>query len=100
MTNSLLIPEMQIPKDQFFEDQYNRRIVHTNEAPPIFNVTRNLSRQESKDLKYTKEIIRLDPNEVNLMQTRTVDIDHSNVSQILQFLDKEGVLWWLVQKSK
>lgn len=90
MTNSLLIPEMQIPKDQCFEGQYNRLIVHTNEAPPIFNVTRNLSRQESKDLKYTQEIIRLDPNEVNLMQTRTVDIDPSNVSQILQFLNKEG----------
>lgn len=94
MTTSVLIPEFQIHQDQHLGckdiETYSRIAVHTNEAPPILQVTRNLFRQDSEYLKYTQEIIRLDPNEINQMQTRTVDIDPSNVGQILQFLNKEG----------
>jgi hypothetical protein len=94
MTTSVLIPEFQIHQDQHFgykvTETYRRIKVHTNQAPDILDVTRNLSREESQYLKYSREIIRLNPNEVKPMQTRTVNLDLLNVDQILQFLNKEG----------
>ena len=94
MTTSVLIPEFQIHQDQHFgckvTETYRRIKVHTNQAPDILDVTRNLSREESQYLKYSREIIRLNPNEVKPMQTRIVNLDPLNVDQILQFLNKEG----------
>ena len=66
MTTSVLIPEFQIHQDQHFgykvTETYRRIKVHTNQAPDILDVTRNLSREESQYLKYSREIIRLNPN--------------------------------------
>ena len=94
MTTSLLVPEIQAHNDKYhgqrIVETFRRIKVHTNEAPPILDVTRRLLRQESSQLKYTNEIIRLDPKEVKQMQTRTADLVLSHVSEILQFLNKEG----------
>ena len=94
MATSLLVPEITTHHDKYHGERevisLKRIHVHTNEAPPILEVTKGLERQESTYLKYTGEIIRLDPTEVIPMQTRTVDIILSNVAEILQFLNKEG----------
>ena len=94
MTTSVLVPEIQVHNDKYHGqrvvEKFCRIKVHTNQAPPIKDVTRSLLRQESSQLKYTNEIIRLDPKEVKQMQTRTADLVPTNVSEILQFLNKEG----------
>ena len=69
---------------------YHRVKVHTNEAPPIQDVTKNLVRKEIPNLSYKGEILRLNLDEINLMQCRIVDKDPSNVAEILNFLQEEG----------
>ena len=60
------------------------------EAPPIQEVTKNLVRQEIPNLSYKGEILRLNLDEINLMQCRIIDKDPSNVAEILNFLQEEG----------
>ena len=94
MTATIFVPEIQVHDDKYhgqrMVETYHRIKVHTNEAPPILDVTKRLFRQESPQLEYTGEIIRLGPNEVKPIETRTADLVLSNVAEILQFLNKEG----------
>ena len=86
--------EKQIHNDRYHGQKlvttYHRVKVHTNEAPPIQDVTKNLVRQEIPNLVYKGEILRLNLDEINLMQCRVVDKDPSNVAEILNFLQEEG----------
>jgi hypothetical protein len=96
MTIDVLIEnqEKQIHNDRYHGQKlvttYHRVKVHTNEAPPIQEVTKNLVRQEIPNLSYKGEILRLNLDEINLMQCRIVDKDPSNVAEILNFLQEEG----------
>ena len=96
MTIDVLIEnqEKQIHNDRYHGQKlvttYHRVKVHTNEAPPIQEVTKNLVRQEISNLSYKGEILRLNLDEINLMQCRIVDKDPSNVAEILNFLQEEG----------
>jgi hypothetical protein len=96
MTIDVLIEnqEKQIHNDRYHGQKlvttYHRVKVHTNEAPPIQEVTKNLVRQEISNLSYKGEIVRLNLDEINLMQCRIVDKDPTNVAEILNFLQEEG----------
>ena len=96
MTIDVLIEnqEKQIHNDRYHGQKlvttYHRVKVHTNEAPPIQEVTKNLVRQEISNLSYKGEILRLNLDEINLMQCRIVDKDPTNVAEILNFLQEEG----------
>ena len=96
MTIDVLIEnqEKQIHNDRYHGQKlvttYHRVKVHTNEAPPIQEVTKNLVRQEISNLSYKGEILRLNLDEINLMQCRIVDKDPTNVVEILNFLQEEG----------
>ena len=94
MTVDVLIENHNIHNDKYHGQKlvttYHRVKVHTNEAPPIQEVTKNLVRQEIPNLSYKGEILRLNLDEINLMQCRIVDKDPSNVAEILNFLQEEG----------
>lgn len=86
--------EKQVHNDRYHGQKlvttYHRIKVHTNQAPPIQEVTKNLIRQEIPNLSYKGEILRLNLNQINLMQCRVIDKDPSNVAEILNFLQEEG----------
>jgi len=86
--------EKQVHNDRYHGQKlvttYHRIKVHTNQAPPIQEVTKNLIRQEIPNLSYKGEILRLNLDQINLMQCRVIDKDPSNVAEILNFLQEEG----------
>ena len=94
MTSSILFSETQVHNDKYHGERtvetFRRIKVHTNEAPPIQDVTKHLVRQEIPNLVYKGEILRLNLNEINLMQCRVVDKDPTNVAEIINFLQAEG----------
>ncbi len=94
MTILIANKEQQVHNDKYHGTKlvttYSKVKVHTNEAPPIQEVTRNLERELIPNFTYTNNIISLDLSEINLMQCRIIDKDPSNVAQILNFLQKEG----------
>ena len=95
MTTSVLVPGIQIHDDKYHGprqvETYHRIKIHPNEIPPILDITKRLNRLDTPGvLTYTGDILRLNPEEVKPMQTRTTDIILSNVEEILQFLNKEG----------
>ena len=97
-TLEVLIPneEKQIHRDRYHGERevttYScaRIKVHTNEAPPIQKITKNLVRQEIPNLSYKGEISRLNLDEVHPSQCRLIDKDPANVQEILNFLQEEG----------
>ena len=86
--------EKQIHNDRYHGERevttYRKIKVHTNEAPPICEVTKKLERQKIEGFTYSGTIIRLRLDEIELMQCRVIDKDTSNVDEILNFLQKEG----------
>ena len=86
--------EKQIHNDRYHGKRevttYRKIKVHTNEAPPICEVTKNLEREKIDGFTYSGTIIRLRLDEIELMQCRVIDKETSHVDEILNFLQKEG----------
>ena len=68
--------EKQIHNDRYHGERevttYSKIKVHTNEAPPICEVTKKLERQKIKGFTYSKTIIRLRLDEIELIKISNV----------------------------